>query len=170
MATPFLGEIKMTSFNFAPKGWLMCNGQTLAISQYNALFALIGTFYGGNGVSTFALPNLQGAAPLHMGSPNYGGSYVMGETGGEINVTLNYNQMPSHNHTVSGVSTTAGLEAAAGNASATSAQNPYATSPNAAMNANSLTQVGGSQPHNNLPPYLVMNFVIAMQGIFPSRS
>jgi microcystin-dependent protein len=170
MSSAFLGEIRITSFNFAPKGWLMCNGQTLAISQYNALFSLIGTFYGGNGVSTFQLPNLQGSAPLHMGNPNYGGAYVMGETGGEINVTLSYNQMPSHNHPISGVSTTAGLEPAAGNAFATSAQNPYAASGGATMNANSLTQVGGGQPHNNLPPYLVLNFVIAMQGIFPSRS
>ena len=165
MSQPFLGEIRMTGFNFAPKGWVMCNGQTLPIQQYAALFSLIGTYYGGNGVNNFQLPNLQGRAPLHMSN-----SYVIGETAGEVNVTLLSSQMPAHTHPVSGVSTTASLEPAAGNAFATSAQNPFATSANANMNANALTQVGGNQPHNNMPPFLVINFVIAIEGIFPSRS
>lgn len=170
MSTPFLGEIRITGFNFAPRGWVMCNGQTLQINQNAALFSLIGTYYGGDGTSTFQLPNLQGRAPLHQGSAKYGGTYTLGEIAGEPQVTLLTSQLPAHSHLIDGVSTAASLEPAAGNAFATSAQNPFSTTTNATMNANSLTQSGGSQPHNNMPPYLVLNFVIAMQGIYPSRS
>ncbi len=165
MGTPYLSEIKLVSFNFAPKGWLACNGQTLAISQNQAIFSLMGTTYGGNGVSTFVLPNLQGATPIHQAN-----GYVEGQTGGAVNVNLNVNQIPTHSHQAMGVSTVANLEPAAGNAWADSAQNPYAASANTAMNALSVQQQGGSQPHNNQPPYLVMNFIIAVQGIFPSRN
>ncbi|MDR3775213.1 MAG: tail fiber protein [Terracidiphilus sp.] len=165
MGTPYLSEIRLVSFGFAPKGWVMCNGQVLPINQNQALFSLIGTFYGGNGTTNFALPNLQGATPIHVGN-----GYVQGQTGGEGNVTLNSTQIPSHTHQAVGVSTVANLEPAAGNAWADSAQNPFAASGNATMSVKAVTQTGGGQPHPNQPPYLVMNFVMAVQGIFPSRN
>jgi microcystin-dependent protein len=165
MATPFLSEIRLVSFNFAPKGWALCNGQLLAISQNAALFSLLGTFYGGNGTTTFALPNLQGRAPMHVGS-----EFVQGQVGGEATHTLITNEIPAHTHQAQGVSTTASLEPAAGNAWAESPDNPYAASANATMNAAALGQTGGNQPHNNMQPYLVLNYVIALQGIFPSRN
>ncbi len=165
MSTPYLSEIKMVSFGYAPKGWLLCNGQVLPINQYQALFALVGTTYGGNGISTFQLPNLQGIMPIHMGN-----GYTEGQTGGTTTVTLTQNQIPSHTHSAVGVTTVANAEPAAGNAWANSAQNPYATSTNAGMSALAVQQTGGNQPHDNMPPFLVLNFVIAVQGIFPSRS
>jgi microcystin-dependent protein len=169
MAEPFLSEIRLVSFNFAPQGWAFCNGQVLAINQNQALFALLGTTYGGNGITTFALPNLQGCAPLHMGS-SPGGSYVLGQTGGSANVTLVATEMPAHTHQAEGVSTTANSGAPAGGAWANSVSDPYSPSGNAAMNAASVSSMGGSQPHSNQSPYLVLNFVIALQGIFPSRN
>jgi len=165
MSTPYLSEIRLVSFNFAPKGWALCNGQTLSISQNVALFSLIGTYYGGDGVSTFQLPNLQGASPIHVGT-----GYAQGQTAGEVNHTLLAGEMPAHTHQASGVSTTANLTAASGNASAVSSANQYAASPNTTMSANSDTQVGGNQPHPNQPPYLVMNYIIALTGIFPTRN
>jgi microcystin-dependent protein len=165
MSTPYLSEIRIVSFNFAPKGWALCNGQTLAISQNQALFSLIGTYYGGNGVTTFQLPNLQGASPIHMGN-----GYSLGQIGGQASVTLLNQEIPSHSHLAQGASTVANLEPAAGNAWAASTANPFATSANVTMNANAVMQAGGSQPHNNWPPYEVLNFVIALVGIFPTRS
>lgn len=165
MGTPYLSEIRLVSFGFAPRGWVQCNGQILPINQNQALFALLGTTYGGNGVQTFALPDLQGATPIHLGN-----GYVQGQVGGEVNVTLNSTQIPSHTHQAQGVSTVANLEPAAGDAWANSAQNPYAASANTTMSGNTVTQTGGGQPRPNQPPYLVMNFVMAAQGIFPSRN
>jgi microcystin-dependent protein len=170
MSTPYLAQIMIAGFNFAPKGWQLCNGQVLSISQNAALFSLLGTTFGGNGTSTFQLPNLQGSTPIHMGTPPGGQTYVEGATGGLANVTLLSNQIPLHTHQAKGVSTTANLEPAAGNAWANSAQNPYAATANATMNGAVVQAVGGSQPHPNQPPYLVLNFVIALAGIFPSRS
>jgi microcystin-dependent protein len=170
MANPYVGEIRLVSFNFAPEGWSLCNGQLIAISQNAALFALLGTNYGGNGTENFALPNLQGATPIHFGVAVDSTNYTIGETGGEVNVTLSSAEMPSHTHQANGVSTVADLEPATGNAWADSAQNPYAASGNTSMSSSSVGNAGGSLSHNNMPPYLVMNFIIALAGIFPSQN
>jgi microcystin-dependent protein len=166
MSNYYLSEIRLVSFNFAPKGWAFCNGQLLAINQNQALFSLLGTTYGGNGQNTFALPNLQGATPLHLGN-----GFVIGQTGGEVNHTVIASEMPAHSHQAYGVATTANLLPAASNALATSSGNPYSGSaPNTSLNSSSVSSAGGSQAHNNMPPYLVLNYVIALQGIFPSQN
>ena len=179
MSEPFLGEIRMTGFNFAPVGWALCNGQTLPISQYSALFALLGTTFGGNGVSTFNLPDLQGRAPIHWGSGVGLSSYVPGQNGGSENVTLLSNQMPLHNHLVN-VNNTAGNSADPSNKilaeTANEARPPILTqsyTSNAATGTLAPTAVstaGGNVPHPNLQPFLTVNFIIALSGIFPSRS
>lgn len=163
MGTPYLGEIKMVSFSFPPKGWAFCNGQLLPISQNQALFALLGTTYGGNGTSNFALPNLQGRVPLHVGN-----GFPEGQTAGAQGVTLALNQIV-HGHTVSATAT-ATTNTAGGNVPAASANALYGASSDTTMNSAIVGQAGGSQAHSNLQPYLVINFVIALQGIFPSRN
>jgi microcystin-dependent protein len=163
MATPFIGEVKMVSFNFEPKGWAFCNGQLLPINQNQALFSILGTTYGGNGQTTFGLPNLQGRVPLHIGS-----GFAEGQVGGAQTVTLTSNQV-GHGHGVSATAT-ATTNTAAGNFPATSAGNIYGSSPDTTMNAGIVGQAGGSQAHSNLQPYLVVNFVIALTGVFPSRN
>jgi len=163
MATPFIGEVKMVAFNFPPKGWAFCNGQLLAIAQNQALFSILGTTYGGNGQTTFALPNLQGRVPLHMGN-----SFTEGQVGGATSVTLTSNQA-GHGHAVNATAA-ATTNTAAGNFPATSGSNIYGASPDTTMNAAIVGQAGGSQAHSNLQPYLVVNFVIALTGIFPSRN
>jgi microcystin-dependent protein len=163
MAQPFIGEVKMVSFNFAPKGWALCNGQLLAINQNQALFSILGTTYGGNGQTTFALPNLQGSVPLHMGN-----GYTEGQVGGSQNVTLLGNQA-GHTHTVKATAT-ATTNTAAGNFPAAATSNIYGAPADTTMNAGAVSTVGSSQPHSNLQPYLVVNFVIALQGVFPSRN
>jgi microcystin-dependent protein len=165
MSEPFLGEIKVVSFNFPPKGWAFCNGQTLSINQNTALFSLLGTMYGGDGITTFQLPNLQARMPVHQSS-----SYVIGSLGGQSSHTLVLQEMASHNHGAVGVSTTAASEEASGNLWAASQQNPFAANSNTTLAHATLGQTGGSQPHNNMAPYLVLNFIIALQGIFPSRN
>ena len=165
MSEPFLSEIKIASFNFAPKGWALCNGQILPINQNQALFSLLGTTYGGNGQTNFALPNLQGRVPVHMGS-----GFTLGQVGGETAHTLNLSELPAHNHSVTGSSATASLTSPAGHVWGTVAGGPYAPSLNTAMNPACVTPTGGSQPHDNMSPYLVLNFIIALQGIFPSRN
>jgi len=165
MATPFLGEIKVVSFNYPPKGWAFCNGQIMSIAQNQALFALLGTTYGGNGIQTFALPNLQASMPVHVGS-----GFIQGQAGGEANHTLISGEMPLHTHQAQGVSTTASSPSATSNTWATATQNPYGTTPNTTLGPTALSSAGGSQPHPNMPPYLVLNFVIALTGIFPSRN
>src|SRR5271155_4896497 len=162
MATPYLGEIRIVSFNFAPKGWAFCNGQTLSIAQSQALFSLLGTTYGGNGIQNFQLPNLQGSMPVDVGA-----GFVQGQVGGEVNHTLISGEMPTHTHQAQGVSTTASSPDAAGNTWAVATQNAYSTTPNTTMGTKALSSAGGSQPHPNMPPYLVLNFVIALTGIFP---
>jgi microcystin-dependent protein len=163
MATPFIGEVKMVAFTFPPKGWAFCNGQLLPIAQNQALFSILGTTYGGNGQTTFALPNLQGRVPLHMAS-----GFVEGQVGGAANVTLTSNQA-GHSHGVNATAT-ATTNTAAGNFPATSGSNIYGASPDSTMNGAIVGLAGGSQPHSNLQPYLVVNFVIALTGIFPSRN
>jgi microcystin-dependent protein len=165
MSEPFLSEIKIVSFNFAPKGWALCNGQFLPINQNQALFALLGTTYGGNGQTTFALPNLRGRVPIHMGS-----GHTLGESAGTTAVTLTQQQMPQHLHSAQGSSNGGDTPTAVGNLLA-SALNVYRQADNlVALRPESVTNGGGSQPHNNMMPYLVLNFIIALQGIFPSQN
>jgi microcystin-dependent protein len=164
MAEPFLSEIRVFSFNFPPKGWAFCNGQLLPINQNQALFSLLGTTYGGNGQTNFALPNLQGRVPIHTGS-----GHTLGERAGSSAVTVTQQQLPQHAHTL-GVSALAGSTANPANAVLAAANNLY-HAPNATLVAHhvqSITSVGGSQAHTNMMPYLVLNFCIALQGIFPS--
>lgn len=165
MSAPYLAEIRVVSFNFAPKGWALCNGQTLPINQNQALFSLLGTTYGGNGTTNFQLPNLQSRMPVHFGN-----GFVQGQAGGESNHTLIVQELPSHNHVAQGEGIVATAASASGNLWAASVQNPYAVGANSSLNPASLSQAGGSQPHYNMPPYLVVNFIIALQGIFPSRN
>jgi len=167
MAEPFLAEIRIFSFNFPPKGWAFCNGQLLPINQNQALFSILGTTYGGDGRTNFALPNLQGRAPVHTGN-----GIILGQAGGESAHTLNISEMPAHNHTPVG-SSSAGSAGPGANLWATdnTGANPYGTAAlNTTMNPASILPGGGSQPHENLSPYLVLNFCIALQGIFPSRN
>jgi len=164
MATPYLAEIRIFSFNFAPKGWAFCNGQLLPINQNQALFALLGTTYGGNGIQTFALPNLQGNVPIHAGN-----GFVLGQTGGEFSHTLTTNEMPAHTHVPVGSSTPANLGVPTGNLWATG-NAAYNTTPNTNMNPAGILPVGSGQPHENRTPFLVLNFCIALQGIFPSQN
>jgi microcystin-dependent protein len=163
MATPFLGEVKMISFNFPPKGWAFCNGQLLPINQNQALFSILGTTYGGNGQTNFALPNLQGRVPIHMGN-----GFVEGQVGGAENVTLNISQI-GHGHPVKAAAT-ATTNTAAGNFPAAASNNDYGTTADTTMNPAIVSNAGGGQPHSNLQPFLVINYVIALQGIFPSRN
>jgi microcystin-dependent protein len=166
MATePFLGEIRLMAFTFPPKGWAACNGQLLAINSNQALFSILGTTYGGNGINTFALPNLQGAVAVHQGN-----GIVLGEIGGSQSVQLTANQI-GHSHQVA-ANATANAFAAAGNfpASTTEGGTLYGPTANTAMNPAELSPAGGSQPHNNMQPYLVVMYCIALQGIFPSRN
>jgi microcystin-dependent protein len=170
MGTPFLSEIKIVSFNFAPKGWAMCNGQLLPINQNQALFSLLGTTYGGDGRVNFGLPNLQGRVAMHFGA-----GHILGELGGEENHTLIQSEMPAHVHPAtadvkSGDNTTGNpLNAYPANTGGTPI---YSAGSNnlASMLPSMVSNVGGSQPHSNQSPYLVLNFVIALQGIFPSQN
>jgi microcystin-dependent protein len=171
MAETFLGQITIVSFNFAPQGYALCDGQILPISQNGALFSLLGTFYGGDGITTFALPNLQGASPVHVGTNSVSGNVVVqGQTGGEATHTLALAEMASHAHPAFGSSATASASTPAGNSWATSAVSAYSNTSNANMNPAAISSIGGSQAHDNFQPYLVVNFVIALQGIFPSRN
>ena len=167
MSTPFLGEIKIISWNFAPKGWAFCNGQLLPINQNQALFSLLGTTYSGDGVVNFGLPNLQGRVPFHVG-----GGLTLGERGGEEAHTLDLTEMPAHSHAPGGNSNNANAVSPAGNLWAGLSSGGYAANPttDVKMNPASILNTGGSQPHANMSPYLTINFVIALQGIFPSRN
>ena len=167
MAEPFLSEIRIMSFNFAPKGWAMCNGQQLPINQNQALFSLLGTTYGGNGQTTFALPDVRGNVPIHIGS-----GFTLGQKGGEKAHTLTQSEMPAHLHFANASNTVGGTNDPGGNVLANSAPNTiYGPVQNlTAARANMISNVGGSQPHDNMMPYLTLTFCIALQGIFPSRN
>ena len=170
MATPFLGEIKLVAFTFAPRGYAFCSGQLLAIAQNDALFALLGTTYGGDGQTTFALPDLRSRVPVHQGTLAGGQTYSIGQQGGVESVTLVATQLPPHTH--------GGPQAAANGTPTATAANALPASGGPALYAASsapaaslaLTAAGSSQPHDNMPPFLALNYVIALEGVFPSRN
>jgi microcystin-dependent protein len=178
---PFLGQIQCFGFGFAPVGWALCQGQVLPISQYTALFSLIGTYYGGNGTSTFALPNLQSRVPNGQGQLLGGSLYVIGEQGGVENVALNIGQMALHNHSFNGITGAANKETPfAGDVLATTYITATKQSPGdpfygpvdantIAINPQSISFVGNTLPHTNIQPYVAVNWCIAMRGIYPSR-
>ena len=165
MAEPFMGEVRIMSFNFPPKGWALCNGQLLPINQNQALFSLLGTVYGGDGRVNFALPNLQGRTPIHVGS-----GHTLGGLGGEQAHTLSIAELPTHTHVMNGSSTAAETNVPTGAYLGTvaNAYNPPANLQ--ALSPDSVTTVGGSQAHANMQPYLTLTFCIALQGIFPSAT
>jgi microcystin-dependent protein len=174
MSTPYIGEIRMVGFNFAPTGWAFCDGQTLPISQYAALFDLIGTTYGGDGINTFNLPDLQGRFPAHQGSSSHGSSYVIGQSAGSETVTLLISQMPMHNHTA--------VCAAGGGIAASPFRAFWSTDPQgntaayndapdgSSMASGALAIAGSGLPHENRQPYLGLNFIISLFGVFPSQN
>jgi len=171
-AEPFIGSIDMVGFNFAPRFWATCDGQIMSIAQNTALFSLLGTTYGGNGQTTFGLPDLRGRVPLHQGQGPGLSAYTMGESSGEANHTLISSEMPAHNHSLS-VNTNGGTsDNPVGNFMASNSEGikQYSNSAGSTANSSSVGNTGGSQPHNNMPPYLCVNFVIALSGIFPSRN
>jgi microcystin-dependent protein len=170
---PFVAEIRIFAGNFAPKGWALCDGQLMPISQNTALFSLLGTTYGGNGVSTFALPNLNGRAVLHPGQGPGLSDYVLGESSGAENVSLLQSEMPSHAHTLLGQNADGGFNNPTNHTLGGSSGGlpQYAlTPPNVDMHPDSLLDAGLGQPHNNMQPYLTLNFIIALQGVYPPRS
>jgi microcystin-dependent protein len=165
MATPFLAEIKIVSWVFAPKGWALCNGQLLPINQNQALFSLLGTTYGGNGQTTFGLPDFRGRAPMHWGE-----GVPVGQFGGQEFHTINAGETPAHTHQVNAQSAAGTTNMPFNNFLANSNVSPYRTDANTNFAPAMVTNVGGSQPHENRQPFLVLNFVIALAGIFPSRN
>ena len=179
MSEPFLGQITVFPYNFAPMGWADCAGQLLPISQYTALFSLLGTQYGGNGQTNFALPNLQGAVPVGQGPQPGGSTYVIGETGGAETVTLTTGSMPAHTHALNATTAPATVNLPSGQLLATALKgNPIsgdkgdiynAAPPDTGLTPGSIQFAGGSQPHNNTQPFLVLRYCIALTGIFPSR-
>jgi microcystin-dependent protein len=169
MSTPYVGEIRMVGFNFAPVGWALCNGQTLPISQNDALFNLIGTTYGGDGVSNFNLPNLQGRIPFHQGN-NQGNVLVIGQLSGTESVTLTTSQLPAHSHTLAANSANGTQPSPANGFWAASTLEEFSTETSShSMAASTTLPVGGSQPHDNMPPFLAVNFVISLYGVYPSQ-
>jgi microcystin-dependent protein len=177
---PFLGEIRLFAFNFAPLGWAQCNGQILAISQFAALFSLLGTNFGGNGSSNFGLPDLQGMVPIDQGSGQGLTPFIVGETGGTTSVTLNLNEMPKHTHAITALPVNAAVETPVagshlsqghgGSRGTTYAVRTYTTqAPGTTLSTTAVGPAGGSLAHENMQPSLVMNWCIAMSGIFPAR-
>lgn len=172
MSDPYLGEIRMFGGNFPPRGWAFCNGMELAISENEALYSLIGTTYGGNGMTTFALPDLQGRLPMHRGrSPVDGNTYVIGQKAGTETVTLTTNQMPAHTHLVNANHTNGELFDPANNVwGLSSGYKPYIdAAPTGSMSSSAITPVGGNQPHENMMPFLALNFIIALVGVYPTQ-
>ncbi len=168
MSSPYIGEIRMFGGNFAPSGWMLCQGQTLAISEYETLFNLIGTTYGGDGQNTFLLPNLQSRIPIHAGN-----GHVLAEAAGQESVTLTLQQLPSHSHPLSASTDAASSASTPADAPAsTGATSLYATPGTAGLDAamSPTGAVGGGQPHDNMAPYLCINFIISLFGIFPSQN
>lgn len=166
MSEPFIGEIRAFPYGFAPRGWALCNGDILPIAQNQALFSILGTTYGGNGTTTFALPDLRGRVPAHVGN-----GITLGQASGEEAHTLTTSEMPAHNHQALGSSGTASTKVAAGNVWATTQSLLYSTTQGSqAMSPQALGTAGSSQPHENMQPYLVISYCIALNGIYPSRN
>jgi microcystin-dependent protein len=166
MATPFIGEIKMFGGNFAIRGWAFCDGSLVPITSNEALYQLIGTTFGGDGQTTFALPNLQGRMPVHVGS-----GFVLGQQGGSESVTLNQNQLPGHTHTAQAQSAAGNLGSPSGAVWAQSTLNQYSSAAaNATMNPALIQPTGGNQPHENMMPFLTVTFLIALEGVFPTQN
>jgi microcystin-dependent protein len=174
MADPFVAEIRIFPFNFAPKGWAWCDGQLLPLSQNTALFSLLGTTYGGDGKSNFALPDMQGNAPMHPGQGPGLSLHALGETGGSETVTLLQSEMPAHSHAMRAASQDNAdvnlVSPTASFAPSTGGTLYQDTANNTLLNDQALAPVGGDQPHNNMMPYLTLNFNIALQGVFPPRT
>ena len=166
MGTPYMGEIKLISWNFPPKGWALCNGQLMQINQNQALFALLGTQFGGNGQTTFGLPDLRGRAALHEGD-----GFIIGQNGGEVAHTLTQSEMPAHVHLLMASGQDGNAQAPAGNVLARNINNVYAASgAMTTLRPTTISNFGGSQAHDNMQPYLCINFIIALIGVFPSRN
>jgi microcystin-dependent protein len=171
MSSPFVGEVRLIGFTFAPVGWNLCDGSQVLIAEYPALFQLVGTTYGGNGQTSFALPDLRGRVPIQQGTLMGGSNYPIGQPGGVESVALSINQIPAHSHLFQGNSSLQGGVASPSNATVGGGKTVYKTStPAAAMNANMLSTVGGNQPHENRQPFLAMNWIISFFGVFPSQS
>lgn len=170
MSEPFLGEIKFVAFNFAPRGYALCSGQTLQASQNQALYALLGNVFGGTGPQTFALPNLQGRVPVNQGQGTNLPAISWGASGGENSHTLTTLEMPAHNHYVTASGQAPDQPSPSGNYLPTATTNLYAASANTSMAAAEIANNGGNQPHNNMQPYLVVSAIIALTGVFPARS
>ncbi len=175
MADPFVAEVRVVGFNFAPKGWAFCDGQLLPISQNTALFSLLGTFYGGDGKSTFALPDIQGQVVLGPGQGPGLSDYALGQAGGTAAITLLQSEMPAHGHGAQGTIDDGQFQAPAADRALAVSNPGFAYQTNTSqnltqMNPQTLGLAGSSAPHNNLQPYLVLNFIIAMQGVYPPRS
>lgn len=168
--TAYIGQLLLVPYNFAPVGWLLCQGQLVSIADYQVLFELIGTTYGGDGVTFFSLPDLRGRTPIGMGQAQTGSSYVQGQVGGQEVVTLTSGQMPTHTHPLLG-SGTAGNSQHVGNALLGDGQSMYSSAPGTAvMSSGAVSQAGGNQPHENRQPYLTLNWIIAYEGVFPSQN
>jgi microcystin-dependent protein len=165
MATTYIGEIRMVGFNFAPAGWALCNGQLLAISEYETLYNLIGTTYGGDGQTTFALPNLQGRVPIHQGN-----DYVMGQLAGTETVTLTLSEIPVHSHQLNAQRAAGNLTGPTNGIWADSALEQFSSGPPTTSMAAGLETSGGDQAHNNMPTFQCVNFVISLFGVYPSQS
>lgn len=176
MSDPFLGQIIMFGGNFAPRGWALCDGQLLPISQYSALFSILGTTYGGDGRTTFALPDMRGRVSIHAGNGPGLSDYQLGQKGGSETNTLTTNQLPSHNHHLNiyngqGSSPEGSNKTLAGTGTTVPPEGTWTdNSPNATAESNAVASTGGGQPVNNIQPYLTVNYIIALQGVFPSRS
>lgn len=176
MSEPFLAEIRIVGFNFAPRGWAFCDGQVLPINQNQSLYSLLGTTYGGDGRTSFALPDLRGRTPIHVGNSNGGASHTLGQKSGEETHTLNNSEMPQHTHTIQGTNDTDNQGSANGNVPGGTTTTTGAAFSNSSValnvnfNAAAITHVGGGQAHENMQPFIAVNFCIALQGLFPSRN
>ena len=171
MSEPFLAEIRIVGFNFAPRGWAFCDGQLLPINQNQSLFSLLGTTYGGDGRTSFALPDLRGRTAIHAGNSNSGTSYRLGQRSGEETHTLTVSEMPTHDHLLMAASEPGNQLSPGGNFFAKTSDDTYSDASNLiSLDARTVSNAGGSQPHENRQPYIGLNFCIALQGLFPSRN